>query len=130
MLTLIYLLTYRLFTDISLFHLRTPTQRVKTRVFGLLGLRRGLSRLWSGHPRVTVEQRNVLSLFHLCVAPGWFDGEGFALAEAYTYHGLFTYFWTDRIYTRYRCHVQGFASCFPPPPSSFLYLSLRDSEPL
>ncbi len=80
---------------------------MKTRVFGLFGLRWGLSRLWSGHPRVTVEQCNVLSLFRLCVAPGWFNSEGFALAEAYIYHGLFTYFWTDRIYTRYRCHVQG-----------------------
>ncbi|KAJ7831634.1 hypothetical protein B0H13DRAFT_1915370 [Mycena leptocephala] len=37
--------------------------------------------------------------------PGGFYGEGFALAEAHIYHGLFTYLWTDHIYTRYRCHI-------------------------
>jgi hypothetical protein len=58
-------------------------RQVISQVFGLLGLCRGSSRLWTGHPQVTVERRNVLSLFCICVAPGWFDGEGFALAEAY-----------------------------------------------
>ncbi|KAJ6624322.1 hypothetical protein B0H10DRAFT_736456 [Mycena sp. CBHHK59/15] len=60
-------------TDFLLYLLHTTNATSSTQVFGLLGLRRGSSRQWIGHPLVNVLGGRALPI-RLCIVPGWFVG--------------------------------------------------------
>lgn len=77
-------------TDSLVIPLHTANTTSSTRVFGHLGLRRGLIPMWLGHP-LGAERGSEYLPICLCVPPGCFVRQWFDFLAAAFPHGLFTY---------------------------------------